>query len=333
MWIAPFVLDKPGGGKKVLKDEKSAPVSIETASDMKSLVLTLTVILSCTALGSSQQQWYKDEITVRVLPPYIRAYNSLQNEVLAELLKVDVAALDDDAVGRVVNRLYCSVQKVYQSLQQSVAASETLQANVGARLSTTVAQVGAQEQRIRDKDVEIAHTNQILASTQNQLVAAQQAVREKERAVADANQAVRDAEEDVERARKCRGKRGWFSKITSPITRPIENAIKDIIIKPVCSVINMGGIDNAKGRRDTAYNQLASARNQEQYYRQVVAEQQAMKNSLEAELNNLRSSLATIRAALRVLQDELTLTSDINTQVKHNFELSESHFSRSLIAL
>jgi chromosome segregation ATPase len=286
---------------------------------MKLVVLFFTVAIKCLVFGNSQQEWYKDEVQKNVVPSYIQAYNDLQNGVLNELLTINVASLDDTIVAQLVSRLYCSVRKIYNSLQQSVLASEKLQVDVNTRLISSVAQEGAYEQDIRDKEAEIVQTDITLTSALAQLVLAEQAVIEKQHVVAAADQAVRNAEEDVEKARKCRGKRSWLSKITRPITRPIENIVKDVIIKPVCSIINEGGIDNAKSRRGDAQNQLASARNQEQYYRQVVAEKQALKANLQGQLNQLRSSLVNVQAALQTLQSELATTININAQVDQVF--------------
>jgi chromosome segregation ATPase len=286
---------------------------------MKLVVLFFTVAIKCLVFGNSQQEWYKDEVQKNVVPSYIQAYNDLQNGVLNELLTINVASLDDTIVAQLVSRLYCSVRKIYNSLQQSVLASEKLQVDVNTRLISSVAQEGAYQQDIRDKEAEIVQTDITLTSALAQLVLAEQAVIEKQHVVAAADQAVRNAEEDVEKARKCRGKRGWLSKITRPITRPLENIVKDVIIKPVCSVINEGGIDNAKSRRGDAQNQLGSARNQEQHYRQVVAEKQALKANLQGQLNQLRSSLVNVQAALQTLQSELAATININAQVDQVF--------------
>ncbi|CAF1271178.1 unnamed protein product [Rotaria sordida] len=245
-----------------------------------------------------------------------RAYNILQTGVLNELLAVNVASLDDTAVSQLVNRLYCGVQRAYALLQQSVLSSENLQVEVNNRLTLNVAQAGAYEENIRGKETEVLQTNQALSNALSQLTLAEHAVIEKQNAVANADQAVRDAEEAVEKARKCRGKRSWFSKITRPIVRPIENLVKDVIIKPVCSVINEGGIDNAKNRRGYAYDQLTSAQNQERHSRQVVVETQIMKANLEAQLDQLRSSLANVQAALKTLRSELVVTTNINQELK-----------------
>ncbi|CAF4117340.1 unnamed protein product [Rotaria sordida] len=283
---------------------------------MKLVIIFLTVAIKCLVFGDSQEKWYKDQIETYILPYYNQAYNILQTGVLNELLAVNVASLDDTAVSQLVNRLYCAVQRAYALLQQSVLSSENLQVEVNNRLTSNVAQAGAYEENISGKETEVLQTNQALSNALSQLTLAEHAVIEKQNAVANADQAVRDAEEAVEKARKCRGKRSWFSKITRPIVRPIENIVKDVIIKPVCSVINEGGIDNAKNRRGYAYDQLTSAQNQERHSRQVVVETQIMKANLEAQLDQLRSSLANVQAALKTLRSELVVTTNINQELK-----------------
>ncbi|CAF1396585.1 unnamed protein product [Rotaria sordida] len=260
---------------------------------MKLVIIFLTVAIKCLVFGDSQEKWYKDQIETYILPYYNQAYNLLQTGVLNELLAVNVASLDDTAVSQFVNRLYCAVQRTYALLQQSVLSSENLQVEVNNRLTLNVAQAGAYEENIRGKETEVLQTNQALSNALSQLTLAEHAVIEKQNAVANADQAVRDAEEAVEKARKCRGKRSWFSKITRPIVRPIENLVKDVIIKP-----------------------LTSAQNQERHSRQVVVETQIMKANLEAQLDQLRSSLANVQAALKTLRSELVVTTNINQELK-----------------
>ncbi|CAF1158483.1 unnamed protein product [Didymodactylos carnosus] len=137
---------------------------------------------------------------------------------------------------------------------------------VSSRLTSSVVQGSAYEQDISGKENEISQADQALVGALTQLTAAEHTVIEKEHAVNSADQSVRDAEEDVEKARKCRGKRSWFGKITRPLVRPIEKVVKEVIIKPVCSVINEGGIDNAKKRRNEAVSQLNSVRVQAEHY-------------------------------------------------------------------
>ncbi|CAF2783507.1 unnamed protein product [Rotaria sp. Silwood2] len=287
-------------------------------------MVVLLVPLACLVFADTQQEWYKVQIETQVLPFYVLAYHNLQNHVLNELLTVDAASLDDTAVGQLVNRLYCAIREVYNSLQQAVLASEQLRVHVSDRLTSSVAQASAYEQDVLDKESAISQVDQALSGALTQLALAEHAVIEKEKAVASADQTVRDAEYAIEQAKKCRGKRSWFSQITRPIVRPIENAIKDVVIKPICSVINYGGIDNAKSRRNDAYNQLQSARAQVEHYRQVGAGHRTTKESLEIQLNGLRSLLANIQVAFQVLQSELTVTMNIAEEVRQMYKNEQS---------
>ena len=277
---------------------------------MKLVIIFVTVAIKCLVFGVSQEEWYKGEIETQVLPSYIEAYNNLQSGILNQLLNVNVATLDDTSVGQLVNRLYCSVQKIFNSLQQSVTASEKLQVDVNTRLETNVAQAGVYEQNIIDKETEIVQTDEALNVAFSQLASAEQAVIDKQNAVAAAEQTYRQAEAAVEKARLCgRRKRRWLGG-------KIAGFYKDVLIKPVCSVVNSGGIDNAKDRRSNAYNQLKSAQDQEKHYRQVVAEKQALKIDLQGQLNSLRLSLSNVQSSLKILQNELLITTNINQQVR-----------------
>ncbi len=300
---------------------------------MKSIILFVILVIQCLVFGDPQEDWYKSQIVTNILPLYIQAHDTLEAGILNELVAVNVTLLDESAVGQLVNRLYCAIRKTHVSLEQSVSISENLQVEVNARLTFNVAQAGAYERSITDIETGILQTDESLKSALNQLAAAEQAVIEKQNGVAKANEGVREAEEAVEEARKCRGKRSWFSRITRPIVRPVENAYKDVVIKPICSVVNSGGIDNAKDRRGSAEQQLASAREQEQHFRQVVIEKQTMKTNLEGQFHQLRASLASTQSALQTLQTELAVTININQQVKQRFLSKTSLFvSRSLFS-
>ncbi|CAF3440405.1 unnamed protein product [Rotaria socialis] len=283
---------------------------------MKSTIFILLVAVTGLVFAETQQEWYKVQIETQVLPFYVQAYRILENHVVNELLAVNATSLGDTAVGQLVNRLYCAVREVYNSLQQSVMSSEQLQNHVSDRLQSSVAQESVYKRDIREKEIAISETDQAISGALAQFALAEQTVIEKEKGVASAEQAVRDAQDAVEKAEKCRGKRSWFSQITRPITRPIENAIKDVIIKPICSVINYGGIDNAKSRRQDAQNQLHSAQAQVQHYRQLVKEHLARKESLEMQLRGLQSLLANIQGVLQALQSELVITANITRELK-----------------
>jgi hypothetical protein len=115
---------------------------------------------------------------------------------------VSVVWLNDTGVNQLVNRLHCTMQKVYTSLQRFVSASENLQVEVNNRLTLRVAQTSVYEQNITDKETEVLQTDETLASALIQLALAEQSVIEKQNTVASADQAVRDAEDAVEAARK-----------------------------------------------------------------------------------------------------------------------------------
>lgn len=286
---------------------------------MKSVIIFVTLVIQCLVYGDSQESWYKNQIVSSILPSYTQAHDTLQAGILDELLAVNVTFLDDTTVGQLVNRLYCAVRKTHATLEQSVAASEILQVEVNTRLTTNLAQKATYEQNITNLQTGIVQTDESLKIAHSQLAAAEQAVIEKQNAVAEADRAVREAEEAVEKARKCRGKRSWLGRITRPLVRPIENLYKNVYIKPICSVINSGGIDNAKSRRGDAEQQLASVRSQEQHFRQVVVEKQATKVNLEEQLRQLRTSLAGIHSALQTLQNELVVTVNITQKVEQQF--------------
>jgi len=292
------------------------------------LAIVLLFIYSALLEADPQQDWYKTQLNTHILPPYSMAYNILQTRIINELVSVNVALLNDASTTQLANRLLCAARDARTSLDQSVAASDQLRNQINEKVTGSVTQVGTYEESIANKTLEIQQTDQSLIGALAALASAQQAVRDKEASVQAAQQAVNAAEDAVEKARKCHGllgkrsdtdmpitSRGWFSSITRPIVRPIENAIKDVIIKPVCSAINTGPLNEAKNRRDGAYAELQRARDQVVHYTQLVANHQAQKTNLDAQLVQLHSNLKAVQAALEILRDELKVTISIDTQV------------------
>ena len=294
------------------------------------IFIVLLALHSSVILADPQRDWYTTQLSAHVLPPYSAAYRMLQARILNELLSVNIALLDEAAVTQLANRLLCAARDVRTSLDQSVSASDQVRYQLDTQVADGVNEVGAHEQNIINKETEIRQTDQSLIGAQQALASAQQAVQDKEQSARAAQEAMDVAEDAVEKAKKCHGllgkrsdanipvtRRGWFSSITRPILKPIENAIKDVIIKPVCSVINTGPLDWAKKQRDQAYVQLASARDQVVHFAQLAATHQTHKISLENQLVQFHISLKAVQVALVALRDELAVTISINGQVSN----------------
>jgi hypothetical protein len=92
----------------------------------------------------------------------------------------------------------------------------------------------------------------------------------------------------VEEARLCRGRRRrkrfgdwWYRNIERPVVQAVEFAV----IKPICSVVNMNGIQIAKDVRDRVESTLNSARHQLTTQQQLLSEKRVQLAYVEAHRN------------------------------------------------
>ena len=278
--------------------------------------------------ADQQRDWYKAQMDTIVLPPYSEAFRIIQARILHELIAVNPILLDDVSVIQLANRLLCAARDAHSALDKSVIASATLLKQLNDNVTSSLVQISAYEKSISDIELEIVQTDQLLNSVRVALVTTEQAVQASERSVQAVEDKVRRAEEEVEQAKKCHGMFGKrsdddipimtrkkFGAIFRPIFKPIENAIKDVVVKPVCSVINMNGVHSAKNERGYAYAELDRHREQAARYRESLADYQQQKLKLDAQLIQIRSDLMRTKADHKILQDELIVTVDINTQV------------------
>jgi len=289
-------------------------------------------------VNCNQESWYQSQIQSNILPPFQNAYKMLQERVLNELLNVNLESLvdNDDAVSQLASKLDCGAQNSFKQLEKAVIASNNLRQTIDGQLLTVINSIGSKESEITRTQSQIQTADKNVEGLVVLLKIAEEAVQQNLVAVQQAENEVRAAEDAVEEARKCFGKRslrkkrGWFSSITKPIFKPIGSVL-NVIAKPLCSVINSGGIDNAKDRRGRAHTNLNSAQQEAARYRNELAARQQEKSILEGQLNGLITTLGTSKQALTELQRERDITITLNEQLKRAVYQLQSSLTASSV--
>ncbi|CAF3330705.1 unnamed protein product [Rotaria socialis] len=117
------------------------------------------------------------------------------------------------------------------------------------------------------------------------MIFAEQVVREREVALRNAEYQRDEVWEGVRKARLCRNGRrkkrffgDWWYK---NIERPVVQATHFVIVKPICSVVNMNGIEIAKDARDLAENTLNDARQRLVTQQQVLADKRTQLSQMK----------------------------------------------------
>ncbi|CAF1681610.1 unnamed protein product [Adineta ricciae] len=96
----------------------------------------------------------------------------------------------------------------------------------------------------------------------------------------------------------------------------VEDGVKEYVIKPVCSVFNHEGINNARYIRNEALNSLQNARDQLQKHRSQLSNYQNNKQRLELDLTRANDLINELNIEIGKLYTNLNLTSTINYELK-----------------
>ncbi|CAF1296029.1 unnamed protein product [Didymodactylos carnosus] len=223
-----------------------------------------------------------------VVPAYKEAYSILQNDVL-NLLLTNVSTDNETAINQLVSNLTCAIQSVYDALDTAVNDSQTLRVEIDQKLVNAATAVSAKENEISRKQGEIQQKNTEIQGVQSQLATAEQGLRDKQQGLANAENDLRIAQQKV----------------------------FDVLVeKPLCSVVNPGGIDRGKDARHNAEQQVQSAQQQVDSVRQQLSSLQGQKSSLDTQLSQLQTQLQELQSALITLREVSNSTATINYELK-----------------
>ncbi|CAF3941528.1 unnamed protein product [Rotaria sp. Silwood1] len=199
-----------------------------------------------------------------------------------------------------VDKIRIAVNGVYTNLKNASSECVQLRTKLNLGIASAVIVVSKQEELCREVSTTIDQLTSYIRNQDQQVAFAEQVVREREAAVQNAERAQRDAEHKVDRARVCQNRRrkkrflgfisqaaNWVAKPVAQATnwavkpvvqatnwavKPVAQAVTWAVIKPVCSVVNSGGIDIAKDARSSAQRMLGDAQQRLSNERQRVSQ-------------------------------------------------------------
>lgn len=262
--------------------------------------------------------WYKTHLVELVIPPYHDAYTILNNKIVQPLLTVDINS-DETAIRKLVDSLVCTSQNVQKKLTQAVKSSESMDNTLNEEITQLVLSISNQEKKVQESQESVNQFNNQIHHIQQQITVAEQAVQDKQHALNRAEHDVQEAQRAVERARLCQGrrrKRGFGKWWRKRVEKPFVNVVRQTIVKPVCSVVNHGGINSAKDRRGLAERTLHDARQRLTQYQQELANQRTQHSAAQIRLNQANSQLNTLTTQLREQQANQIVVTTLNKQLK-----------------
>ena len=183
---------------------------------MKTDIL-LAMVVALLALYSSfgnDGAWYRDAMSVEVVPPYVAAYDALQNKIIAPLLDADIEELNNETVGAalvndLVRQISCGVRTMRENLTEALNDSQTISKKLNDEIASLTLSISRTESEISQTGNTIATLSTQVGQTETQVRSAEQAVNDKQGEVNQAAAQQAEAQRAVDRARECRGKRSF----------------------------------------------------------------------------------------------------------------------------
>jgi len=261
------------------------------------LVVLSSFIIQNRAESIPDLSWYNQQVSKTVVPPYREAYVTLHEKIVQKLLNVNVD-IDETEMKPFIQSLACGSRTVQQQLTSAADASEQIRVKVDADILTLTLSINVQENEVHQSQLAVNVALANIQSAQQQVNAAETAVRERETALQSAEHRLHEAEKEVEKARRCgvrrRRKRGFGRWWRKHVEKPVVQAVRHVVIKPVCSVVNSGGIDNAKSTRHMAAHTLNEARDRLNHFQQVLANQRNQHTQAQNALHAANHRLQTL---------------------------------------
>lgn len=249
----------------------------------------------------------------------------------------------EDGLTQLVNKIQTAAKGVYANLKYAASECERLRIKLNKAVISAVITVSKQEERCRKMNITI---NEIISDIQIQekgVTFAEQVVQERQESAKRAEKEAHKAGDRVEKARRCRSKRRKKRAVESSkgvqntlaensniyfersnINVPQTSLFDKIVVKPVCSIINMGGIKaaenaesqakamlvEAKRRLTTARHKLARRRRELEDERESRDTAEKRRETLNLQLSKLQSNYSMISSFSEKL---LNITTHITT--------------------
>ncbi|CAF1358528.1 unnamed protein product [Didymodactylos carnosus] len=279
--------------------------------------------------ASGSKNWYLNVMSSEVIPSYKNGYVVLQQKILNPLIHANIKELKRSNKARVAlaKNIHCEAINVKDGLDTALTISQQINQILKNKFSQTVLDTDEKEKEIVQLEAKIRNTNDGISETAHQLSQAETNVRQKEHDVNVAVNNIRQANDDVDNAKHCINKRDFFKELARPfkwvvekpltwvVKKPLTWAAENIVVRPICSVFNSGGIRIAKDRRTRADNELSLAQTTVGRYRQQLNDLQIQKTTFYAKLNNLNVRLERLRLIREEIKKEQSHTSMITVQL------------------
>ncbi|CAF1021089.1 unnamed protein product [Rotaria sordida] len=228
-----------------------------------------------------------------VIPPYHAAYTILNEKIVQQLLTINIDS-NQTTIRTLVDSLVCASRNVQNKLSEATKASEQIRNSLDEQIAQLVLSIVNQENKVQESQQSVNQANINIEHAQQQVTTAENTVRDKQNALNAAEHDMHEAQKAVERARLCgrrRRKRGFGKWWRKKVEKPFVHVIRQTAIKPVCSVINSGGIDNAKNRRALAEHTFREAQQRLTQYQQNLVHQRTQHTIVQTQLNEANSQL------------------------------------------
>lgn len=250
-----------------------------------------------------------------IVPPYCTAYTTLNEHIVQKLLKFNTKS-DQVTVKSLINSLICAAKNIHGELRKAAEASEQIRNTVDEQIAQLVLSISNQEERIRQNQEILHQANVNIQHAQHQVNMAEAAVRDSQHSLNIANHAVHEANEAVRQARICgmgRRKKRFlgFLKELNPV-----KIIRNVVGKPLCRVINSGGINSAKDRRALTEHNLRQAQQRLHTHQHNLAIQRAQHNTAQAQLNDANIQRQVVTSTLTEQRAKQILITTLTKQFK-----------------
>ena len=264
--------------------------------------------------------------------------NTIEESDSKELNTTELFVLPSDQVADENNRLKSLVDEigkaahsVHNYLGNASNECDHLRKDLAKRITEATLDISKQEAELEQLQKNIADLVSSIAYRERDVIFAQQVFDERKTALQNAEREHQAARRRVEEARLCRGRRRrkrfsdwWYRNIERPVVQAVEFAI----IKPICSVVNMNGIDIAKDARDLAENTLNSAQHQLTTQQQLLSEKRQQLTSVEVHRHLANGRQQALQTQLSTMQDNFKGISNVLSQ----FLFVRVHLSSVLVS-
>ena len=194
------------------------------------IVFGLLIQLNCC---SNDTEWFRNEMTTKVVTHYQVAYKMLNDGIIQTILNFNVSLdtlelleIDDgqnetsetyrtNRLTTLADQLDIAANNVYTNLNDALSECQRLRNQLQQKITSTTLAISQRENELHALDINIAQLSKNVHEQEQQVAFAEQAVRDRQTAVNDAARRYQDADDRVDDARLCRDKRrigGWLGK-------------------------------------------------------------------------------------------------------------------------